>query len=335
VLWDDAGTLQVRLGQAAQTAGYGPVADLDEAREREEQTRLLYVAATRARDHLIVSLHHKEGRECHARQLLPLCEVHADLIRRPDPPVGTTDPPRTVEAAPSPGSAPPADDRLARRRAWEQGRAALVERLGRQPVLAATTVAAGADGDPALRRIRPRGRRGDPRDGSAVGRAVHAVLETVDLGAEGGFEDLAAELATAEGVPAHAAEVAGLVAAALASDPVRQARRGRHWREVYVAAPVGDAVIEGFVDLLYETDDGLVVIDYKTDLVAEGSIDAAVDRYRLQVAAYAAALEVAVGRPVAAAGLLFLAEGSSQTRFVSDLAGAITEVAAKGVILDR
>jgi hypothetical protein len=144
-----------------------------------------------------------------------------------------------------------------------------------------------------------------------------------------------AELAAAEGVPDQAAEVAELVAAALVSDPVRQARRGRHWREVYVAAPVGDAVIEGFVDLLYETDEGLVVIDYKTDLVAEGSIDAAVDRYRLQVAAYAAALEVAVGRPVAAAGLIFLAEGSSQTRFVPDLAGAITEVAATGVILDR
>ena len=38
-----------------------------------------------------------------------------------------------------------------------------------------------------------------------------------------------------------------------------------HWREVFVATPVGDTLLEGYVDLLFRDDDGLVVVDYKTD----------------------------------------------------------------------
>ena len=49
------------------------------------------------------------------------------------------------------------------------------------------------------------------------------------------------------------------------SPRVRQRRPRPHWRELYVAAPVGDRLLEGYVDLLYRDRDGLVVVDYKTD----------------------------------------------------------------------
>ncbi len=46
---------------------------------------------------------------------------------------------------------------------------------------------------------------------------------------------------------------------------MRGAAGRRHWREVYVGGPYGEGVLEGYVDLLYRDDDGLVVVDYKTD----------------------------------------------------------------------
>ena len=32
-----------------------------------------------------------------------------------------------------------------------------------------------------------------------------------------------------------------------------------------MAGPVGDGIVEGFIDLLFEEDDGYVIVDYKTD----------------------------------------------------------------------
>ena len=71
---------------------------------------------------------------------------------------------------------------------------------------------------------------------------------------------------------------------------MQEAARSPHHREVYVAAPIGSSVVEGYVDLLYERGDGIVVVDYKTDDVtspAEATRKA--QRYRYQGAAYAVA----------------------------------------------
>ena len=35
------------------------------------------------------------------------------------------------------------------------------------------------------------------------------------------------------------------------------------------APTVGDRVLEGYIDLLYRDDDGLVIVDYKTDAVPD------------------------------------------------------------------
>ncbi len=56
-------TPEVRLSKQAATPGYEQLAAVEDTMESYEQLRLLYVAATRARDHLIVSLHHKAGHQ--------------------------------------------------------------------------------------------------------------------------------------------------------------------------------------------------------------------------------------------------------------------------------
>jgi ATP-dependent helicase/nuclease subunit A len=112
---------------------------------------------------------------------------------------------------------------------------------------------------------------------------------------------------------------------------VRAAVAGDHprWREVPVAALVDGVLVEGFVDLLVDTPDGLVVVDYKTDQVpSDAELDAAVARYSVQGAAYAVALEAALGRPVVRCVFVFARTNGPIERQVDDLPAATAGVRA-------
>ena len=61
LVWDEDGSPEVRLRKGIATANHEPRFDLELEMDQHEKLRLLYVAATRARDHLIVSAHHKVG----------------------------------------------------------------------------------------------------------------------------------------------------------------------------------------------------------------------------------------------------------------------------------
>ena len=61
VLFNPDGRPEVKLGKEKRTSGFDVRASVEEILDRHERVRLHYVAATRARDHLIVSAHHKEG----------------------------------------------------------------------------------------------------------------------------------------------------------------------------------------------------------------------------------------------------------------------------------
>jgi len=146
------------------------------------------------------------------------------------------------------------------------------------------------------------------RYGSAIGRAVHGALQTVDLSTGAGVEDAVAAQALAEGVLDHANVVMALCRSALGSGVVRRAAARPHWRETYVGTTLGDGtVLEGFIDLVYREDDGsLVIVDYKTDAVPEAALDARVAVYRPQMQAYADALRQSTGARVDHAVLAFL-----------------------------
>ena len=74
-----------------------------------------------------------------------------------------------------------------------------------------------------------------------------------------------------------------------------------------MGAPVGETVLEGFIDLLFEEEGALVVVDYKTDsLETEEEIAARSGHYRIQAGAYALALQEATGGSVKEVVLLFL-----------------------------
>jgi ATP-dependent helicase/nuclease subunit A len=123
--------------------------------------------------------------------------------------------------------------------------------------------------------------------------------------------------AAAEGVLGKEAVIEALAQAALDADIVKSAAARRHWREVYVGVPWDAGVLEGYIDLLYESDEGLVVVDCKTDAWRnESELDEKVELYSVQLHAYADAIRTAVGRGVAGAALLFLRSNGAVTRTV-------------------
>jgi ATP-dependent helicase/nuclease subunit A len=165
------------------------------------------------------------------------------------------------------------------------------------------------------------------RYGTAVGRAVHGVLQTIDLASGAGLDDAVGAQCQAEAVPDRAEDVARLVRQALDSPVVQAAAAAPHWREVYACTPIGDRLLEGYVDLLYRGPDGLVVVDHKTSGSADpDELDRRVEGYRLQGAAYAVAVGRATAEPVTRVVFLFLTPAGAFERELDDLDAAMADV---------
>ena len=208
---------------------------------------------------------------------------------------------------------------------WVENRNRAIEQFGRPQFVAATGLSrAHRDEEEEPESPEP-WRRG--RAGTSVGRAVHAVLQSIDLATGAGAEPRARAQAVAEGVPDREAEVSRLVEVAVQSDIVRRAVASqRIWREVPVAAPVVDGSLHGFIDLLFEEENGLVVVDYKTDAVTEAQLPEVVDRYRLQGGAYAHAISRITGKPVREVVFLYLQP--KREVVLPDLADAMADAQA-------
>ncbi|MDQ1249892.1 MAG: ATP-dependent helicase/nuclease subunit, partial [Actinomycetota bacterium] len=184
-----------------------------------------------------------------------------------------------------------------------------------RPIAVSATGLAAEERDPGEVEQSPRGRT--LGDGAAIGSAVHAVLQSIDLGTGEGLSEICASAAAAEGLGGRTDLVEALCRSALGSDVIQRAARCRHFREVYVGVPDSDRVLEGFIDLLYEDGDGVAIVDYKTDSWKDASeLDAKVERYRSQMLAYVRAVRESVGRDVVSATLLFLGKSGAVARQV-------------------
>ena len=334
VLYDRVcGRVEVKAGSKdvpLQTAGYADLVDTEKEREEEEQVRLMYVAATRARDHLVVSLYRKSG------DLKPPAARIAELMQGADH-LWQPFHPTASPAADSPGSrahtTAPDRDTAAAREQWEEQRGQVYAARKRPTAAAATRIAKEAKEEQDI--PDEPWRRG--RAGTNFGRAVHAALQVVNLHTGEGLDDIAAAQAAAEGVPDRAPEIIQLVRGALANTLVQRAlESGRWWRETPVAGPVGNGIVEGFIDLLFEEEDGFVIVDFKTDAVRDdATIEEAMDRYRLQGGAYALALAKAAGVKVKEVSFLFL--HPNRVRTIEDLPAAVAEAekAALGLLKGR
>ena len=325
--------MAIKVRKDVRNPAFDSFEPIDEAMSHEERIRLLYVAATRARDHLVVSLHRKaprlkdgvDTRRPHQKSSADLLfEASAEATHIPLQPTGVSLP------APAPTPTPALDTDV---RAWRARWRGTLEAASRPEGVSASAVAEIPDpeqDDGLAKHARdldlPPWLRG--RYGSAIGRAVHAVLQTVPLA--GATDDeirgSVAAQAVAEGVTDLRSDIERRVRLALGSAPVQAAAAARHWREAYVATSINGVVLEGYVDLVYETSDGgLVIVDHKTASSGDNLAERA-DGYVLQQAAYARALEASTGRTVERTILLFLTPEEAIPHELTGLREAIASV---------
>lgn len=313
--------VEVRVGSGDstfRTADYEDLFEIEKRREAEEVARLLYVAATRAKDHLVVSMYRtaKANDSLAARisgYLAGTCGLWEQFTPRPLPLPALSQSTRMEGAVDE-------DTRSSRKR-WRQQQEYVYARSTRPHSVAVTRLAKDSKQEQEI--PDEPWRRG--RAGTSIGKAVHAVLQTVDLETRDGLDDIAKAQADAEGIPTRASEVARLARRALDSGLVERAlRSGRWWREVPVAAPLGRGIVEGFIDLLFQEEDGFVIVDYKTDaLRSDGEVEKAMQRYRLQGGGYALALTEATGVLVKEVSFLFL--NPNRVELIEDLPGAVRQ----------
>lgn len=359
--WDHAPALHVTRGEDGSAIGWLAVTERgfnftdttlarplewehhEEAERRfaeAEADRLLYVAATRARDELLVGSYHDDRRS-------PWGAFFPYLLMnwpRLDLPI----------------AAPPERDRLeipaavldeevslvaARRRALALPtyHAAPVTRRVKADAETASN-ASDKERDPEAEKNvdseRPAGR------GPEWGTAVHGALEAAARGVAGdqlravcrALLIAAERQVAATGEPRELDELVAIIESVRKSAVWERAESAQRTRPLLVEVPFAVSlsgeeyatlaaacgvpaitpleaaptqIIEGVIDLAFRDEAGWVIVDYKSDVAAASIEPERLQRYRAQVSLYAAAWERLSGERVAERVLLFTADGGT------------------------
>ncbi|MCG6927031.1 MAG: UvrD-helicase domain-containing protein, partial [Acidobacteria bacterium] len=271
-LWE-AGRIAVGFRKGCQPEGWAALVKREEQKAWAERRRLLYVATTRARDFLVIPRPPVDA---------ALGDFWKDLIQQlppsSDEDVSVVD----ADTLPAPehesqradlwalAGAEGGDPVAAR---WDADRREQIEQSAERPFvpISATRLASRTAPPPAEL-------EGDGA-GRDFGSLVHRLLEWAPLDDAGEgrakrVRSMAEALAPASGLDAEAAaRAAEHVERALDLPVIERARKAsRVWRELSLWFPDGGHLVEGKVDLVFEEEGQLVVVDYKSDAIGEGQV---------------------------------------------------------------
>ncbi|MGD8330698.1 MAG: UvrD-helicase domain-containing protein [Acidobacteriota bacterium] len=266
--------------------------------EEAERTRLLYVAATRARRELVFAYY--GGRQS-SSPWQPFHRYREALATRLDLSPVEPAPREPLQLAPGEMAR-----RVAALQADRAGRAAASYEI--------TSVTKMVKHDTSIFAVDGGGL------GRAWGNAVHEALEAANRGAD---ESIRAICRTAlldndlpvndDGAPADLDDLVVLVEGVCASETWQRAQDAE---ETLVEAPFaleaddGAKIVEGVIDLAFREADGWVIVDYKTDMVDdEDNLARRRGQYRAQVDAYARYFERISGATVKERQLLWVGRG--------------------------
>jgi ATP-dependent helicase/nuclease subunit A len=295
----------------AEPAGWAEHERAELAYVEAEERRLLYVAATRAKNLLVVSRSCKKGgRSTGAWE--PLDPYLADAPKLSIP--GDMPPPAGAAVHVTP-------------ELREAARAGREERLrvARQPSWQVAAVTGTAHRGARPEQPEEAGRSREPDTGMAWGHLVHALLEQA---LRGTYSDRAHLERLARWFTLEQPELQAVIPEAL--DTVERVMASDLWRRAMAAeerlAEVPFAVkvpgnggpptiLHGIIDLAFRTAQGWELVDYKTDQV---DADSLVELYGDQVRQYAKHWAALTGTPVAYAGLYSVREGQCSRNLMEE-----------------
>ncbi|MBI3969913.1 MAG: UvrD-helicase domain-containing protein [Chloroflexi bacterium] len=353
------------------TSGY------DRTREERvlqaEALRLLYVGATRAREHLVLCLFHSERnrKSCHAARILQALDEAPEPLSRLLNLADGAAAPESINAwttADAHEEARSAEEHERAELTWMAAREKRIRALASERVWTPTGLgrraswaapqdeasvpvaeesdwdifqseevpeaapAAENEGDGPLRAPARAATAGPGQSAKAIGSAVHAVLQTMDLETRADVDALVDQVSERFGVGESRDEVKRLTLAAAGSEPVRRAvDTGRYWREVPLGTSAGGSLLEGVADLLFEYADGTVgIIDYKTDH-EDTAAGARASQHRMEGGAYALAVQAATGRKVHSVEFVFAAHAGATVAYRGDQVDALIAAASRAL----
>jgi ATP-dependent helicase/nuclease subunit A len=323
----------LRAGQINDLAGLY-IGEKIRRRNAEEQKRLLYVAMTRPREHLVISCA-PSNRRATGSFLAMLDEALHDSVSEADSSTtisagkGTLaievvsealSAPFHSQAKPKRGKKPnwrPYVDTWARRAAaYEKARQTTI--FLTPTSLKRAEEALGETGD---QRVRPTAQQ---TPALAVGDLAHRFLQDWSFGdAAIDYRPALRQLIDAALAPQFApmrqeieADLDEILGAFLRSQAANELAQARILgREVPLLMPwksnVRGEIMEGVIDVIYEKNGLLYLVDYKTDRLERRQLTQAAERYRQQAEIYCTAARRALGRDVAAFKLIFLRLGAA------------------------
>ncbi|MEW5807666.1 MAG: UvrD-helicase domain-containing protein [Acidobacteriota bacterium] len=274
----------------------------EELREEAEERRIFYVAATRARDKLILPIFPGKWNQGFMRYLaerIPKSKSEISGDVETNEKVSFFD--ESVLKKEMAGSKP---FRIGFRQeslvkdfsSILEKRKRLLQRIsglkksatGGMRLVSATSIREEVMHDSEAGSVKRSGR------GIEIGRLVHSILSQIELRASGETgRDKRADKKMLEALyPGMADEIFFFLEKALETRTMKEAAASRNvMREVPFSICIGSVILEGSIDLLFERDGKFIAADYKTDMVSSiGDIAKRMEEYGMQACIYAYAL---------------------------------------------
>ena len=365
----NSGEFALRMGGDFTLGEYEELKEYDKASEMLERTRSYYVAATRARDALIVSQNRKLNPNRHLSEETDVAAIIQQHTKSaPDIwqaiPCGSDG--KTLDLTqiwphvqykslkPEP-SAP--ETTIQPRDEWMQNHEITIQKASSRSWITPSGLKSDSESLDTVHKEEEKPDQSlmsDPdlpyqrgRAATDIGSAVHAAVQRILEAPDADVGQVAKHEARKHNVSEHADEVKQLTIATLNTPLLKRIRaipQQDIWIETPVAVRLDSAedqtanILEGRVDLIYQIEDGtLGVADFKTDRSFNRSVQSMAQPYIPQLVAYAYAVQQATGKTVSQACLLFsrlAIENPKEAEYwIPDIESAIQQIpmlASKG-----